>query len=456
MIVMKFGGSSLESAEAIERVCEIIASRREKRPIVVVSAIGKTTNQLLHAAFAAKHARRDEALTLIDRVRHEHLGIVEALTEENAKREVLAHLHLCFDELAEILKGICILGELTPRSIDAISSYGERLSAPIVASTLLRKGTPAEAIDSRDYIVTDSRFTQAQPKMAETEKRLSTLSHKVEEKVPVLGGFIAATEDGTTTTLGRGGSDFTAAIIGASVHADEIQIWTDVDGMLTSDPQMIPEAHRIRTISFAEASELAYFGARVLHPSTLLPAIHKEIPVRVLNSRRPEVEGTAIVSETVSCENPVKAIAFKRDITVVNVHSTRMLMAHGFLHRIFEVFNRYETPVDIVCTSEVSVSLTIDNTQHLKSIWKDLESFSMVSAEEKNAVVAVVGDHIRLTPGVSGRALGSLQHINVKMISMGASLLNLSLVIEDSDLEEAVRSLHKEFFRELDESVFAK
>jgi aspartate kinase len=271
-----------------------------------------------------------------------------------------------------------------------------------------------------------------------------------------MGGFIASTEDGVTTTLGRGGSDFTASIVGAGVGAEEIQIWTDVDGMLTADPTILPGGHRVKTLSFAEAAELAYFGAKVLHPATVVPAVEKNIPVLILNSRRPEVSGTRIVADRVPCDNVVKSIACKRKITLVNIHSTRMLMAHGFLHRIFEVFDRFETPVDMVATSEISVSLTIDNPERLDEILQELRQFAEVDTEREQAIVCLVGDKIRYTPGVARRVFMALDGINIRMISQGASLLNLSFVVAESDLFRTVSALHEEFFTELDAAVFER
>jgi aspartate kinase len=275
-----------------------------------------------------------------------------------------------------------------------------------------------------------------------------------QDRVVVMGGFIGSTEDGVTTTLGRGGSDFTASIVGAGVGAEEIQIWTDVDGMLTADPTILPGGHRVKIISFAEAAELAYFGAKVLHPSTVIPAIEHNIPVLILNSRRPDVPGTRIVSETVHCLNVVKSIACKRKITLVNIHSTRMLMAHGFLRRIFEIFDRHETPVDMVATSEVSVSLTIDNVTQTHRICEQLSEFSEVAMEPDQAIVCLVGENIRYTPGVAARAFDALHNVNIRMISQGASLLNLSLVVAEKDLPQAVEALHTEFFSTLDPEVF--
>jgi len=360
-----------------------------------------------------------------------------------------------FQELTELVKGLAILGELTPRSIDAISAYGERLSSYIVTLGFRHFGVKAVHVDSRDVVVTDARHTQAAPDFPETNARLAAaippLAHHA---VVVMGGFIASTRDGVTTTLGRGGSDYSASIAGAGIGAEEIQIWTDVDGMLTADPTIFQGGHRVKSISFAEAAELAYFGAKVLHPATVAPAMEKNIPVLILNSRRPEVHGTRIVAQTVPCANAVKSIACKRNITLVNVHSTRMLMAHGFLHRIFEAFDRHETPVDMVATSEVSVSLTIDNPKRLDAILAELRQFSEVETERGQAIVCLVGENIRYTPGVARGVFDALGGINVRMISQGASLLNLSFVLRESDLAAAVAALHEQFFAELDPAVF--
>jgi aspartate kinase len=455
MIVMKFGGTSVESAAAIERVASIVKARESRRPVVVVSAMGKTTNKLLAIASAAIEGSREQYLRQIHDLRDFHSREARRVVPLADRAELDRLLDEHFQELTELVKGLAVLGELTPRSIDAISSYGERLSSYIVALAFRHFGMDAVHLDSRQLIVTDRRHTQAAPQYPETYARLAAIVAPLAERaIVVMGGFIAATQDGVTTTLGRGGSDFTAAIVGAGIGAEEIQIWTDVDGMLTADPTILPGGHRVKTISFAEAAELAYFGAKVLHPATVVPAVEKNIPVLILNSRRPEVSGTRIVSEAVPCGNVVKSIACKRRITLVNVHSTRMLMAHGFLRRIFEVFDRYETAVDMVSTSEVSVSLTIDNTQSLESICAELGQFSEVSIEGSQAIVCLVGDNIRYTPGVALRVFGALNRINIRMISQGASLLNLSFVVADADVYRAVEALHGEFFSQLDADVF--
>jgi aspartate kinase len=455
MIVMKFGGSSVESAAAIERVAGIVKARVARRPVVVVSAMGKTTNKLLAIAAAAVAGKRQDALQQLHDLRDFHSREARQATPVEDRAELDRVLDEHFQELTELVKGLIVLGELTPRSIDAISAYGERLSSYVVTLAFRHFGVQAEHLDSRKVIVTDGRHTQAAPLFPQTYARLAeTVPAMARDAVVVMGGFIGSTEEGVTSTLGRGGSDFTASIVGAGVGAEEIQIWTDVDGMLTADPTILPGGHRVKTISFAEAAELAYFGAKVLHPATVVPAIEKNIPVLILNSRRPEVDGTRIVSDPVHCANAVKSIACKRKISLVNIHSTRMLMAHGFLRRIFEVFDRFETPVDMVATSEVSVSLTIDNPKNLEAICAELRAFSEVAIESGQAIVCLVGDNIRFTPGVSGRVFAALGDINVRMISQGASLLNLSLVVAEQDLFAAVKALHGEFFAELDAAVF--
>jgi aspartate kinase len=457
MIVMKFGGTSVESAAAIERVASIVQARRDRKPVVVVSAMGKTTNKLLAIAQTALDGTREEYLRQIHDLRDCHSREARLVVPLAERSELDRTLDEHFQELTELVKGLAVLGELTPRSIDAISSYGERLSSMIVSLAFRHFGMSAAHVDSRRVIVTDKRHTQAAPQFSETYRRLSeTIPALAETQVVVMGGFIGSTADGVTTTLGRGGSDFTASIVGAGIGAEEIQIWTDVDGMLTADPTILKGGHRVKTISFAEAAELAYFGAKVLHPATVVPAIERNIPVLILNSRRPEVDGTRITSEQVHCSNAVKSIACKRKITLVNVHSSRMLMAHGFLHRIFEVFDRMETPVDMVSTSEVSVSLTIDNPRNVDSICAELRQFAEVDIEKDQAIVCLVGENIRYTPGVAARVFESLGDVNVRMISQGASLLNLSIVVAEADLTRAVERLHGAFFAELDPNVFER
>jgi aspartate kinase len=454
MIVMKFGGTSVESREALERLACIVAREKGAKPIVVVSAMGKTTNKLLAIAEEAAAGRRDRALAMVDELRSYHL--TEALPVAGAATaELDRHIRAHFEWLEELVKGLSIVGELSPRSTDAIASIGERVSSLVVTFAIRNAGMRAQHLDARKIVVTDDRFMQAQPNLEETYRRCrETVAPVAGSSVAVMGGFIGATTSGQTTTLGRGGSDYSAAIIGAGVGAKEIQIWTDVDGMLTSDPRIVPGGRRIKSISFAEAAELAYFGAKVLHPATVLPAVEHDIPVLILNSRRPELDGTRITSQPAPCTNPVKSISSKRGVTVVNIHSTRMLMAHGFLRRIFEIFDRYGISVDMVSTSEVSVSMTLDRVDQLDAICEELRQFAEVRVVDGLSIVCLVGENIRHTPGIAGRAFERIKGTNIHMISQGASLLNLGLVVADEDLVSVVKALHEEFFSTLDPAVF--
>jgi aspartate kinase len=455
LIVMKFGGTSLESAEALGRVAGIVSARRAESPFVVVSAMGKTTNELLAIGHAAASGRMEEFRAGLARLREYHLREAAAALGAAGRGPLDEILGSHFTELCGLLERISVARSVEPRAFDALASFGERLSSQIMTMVLRRAGVEAHHLDARRLIVTDQRHMRAAPLMPETRFRIAEAVRAFSpQSVSVMGGYIGATEEGVTTTLGRGGSDFTAAIVGSALDASEIQIWTDVDGMLTSDPRDVPDAHRIRMLSFDEAAELAYFGAKVLHPATLLPAMEKNIPVRVLNSRKPSGTGTRIVAERVPCTNVIKCVACKRGITVVDIRSTRMLMAHGFLRNIFEVFDRYETPVDMLATSEVSVSMTIDDPRRLEEICAEVRPYAEISAEAGQAIVCVVGDNVRYTPRVAARVFSSVGDINIRMISQGASRLNVSFVVAESDSSRAVQLLHKEFFAQPDPAVF--
>ena len=450
MIVMKFGGTSVESAEAITRVASIVRARLAQRPVVVVSAMGKTTNKLLAIANRAIEGELAAAQNLLSDLHTFHL-------RESGDYGIDLHLEIdpLINQLSDLVRGLVVMRELTPRATDAILAFGERLSSLIVTAHFQKREINAVHVDSREVIITDRRHTQAAPLFEETNERLmARIPQLTQTHVPVMGGFIGSTVDGVTTTLGRGGSDYSASIVGAGIGAEEIQIWTDVDGMLTADPRILAGGYRVETCSFAEAAELAYFGAKVLHPATVLPAIEKNIPVRILNSRRPEVEGTLIVSDPPPTSSPIRSIACKRNITLVNIVSSRMLMAHGFLRRIFEVFDRHETSVDMLATSEVSVSLTVDNVTALDAIRAELETFAEVGIEKDHAIVCLVGENIRGCPQVSARVFDALGEIKTRMVSQGASQLNISLVVAARDLAPAVESLHREFFSTPDPGAF--
>jgi aspartate kinase len=456
MIVCKFGGTSVQDAEALSRLAQIIRARQDRQPIVVASAMGKTTNQLLEVAQTAAKGKRQEALDLLTKIRERHLREAQKLGIAIAEDWVSETIQAYFKEMRDLVKGLAALGELTPRIMDAVASYGERLSTTILTQLLENHGMPAHLMDARQCIITDDNFTRANPLFDLTEAAIIEHFRPVIKsgKIPVFQGFIGRTRDGITTTIGRGGSDFSASIVGAALEAEDIQIWTDVDGIMTTDPRMVKEARRIKAISFDEAAELAYFGARVLHPATIIPAVRKKIPVHVLNSYKPDQDGTLITDEAPPCENPVKAIAYKSGITVVNITSTRMLMAYGFLKKIFEIFEHYKVPVDVVATSEVSVSLTVDETSKLWDIITELKKIGEVNVEGSKSIVCCVGDNLLNIPGVLHIAFSALQDIKIQMISQGASAINITFVIDEDRLPEAVRGLHDALFKKVDRLIF--
>ena len=458
MIVMKFGGTSVEDATAMRRLVSIVRNQLERQPIVVVSAMSRVTNGLLDCAQLTATGKETEMRAKLDEITARHYEAAQELALPEEHEGLHDALQAQFAELLRTLDEIRRQAKVTPQLSDAVSANGELLSSLIVAAAFRADGIGSERIDVRPLLRTNDDFMRAAIDFEVANPLLQkAFTTKVDEgKVPVTQGFIGSTEDGRTTTIGRGGSDYSASIIGAAVDAEAIEIWTDVDGMMTTDPRIVPEAAKIKTISFAEASELAYFGARVLHPATLRPAMMKDIPVYICNSRRPHVQGTAILSHAPASKSPIKAIAFKRGITVVNVDSVRMLMAQGFLARLFEVFNRHETAVDMVATSEVSVSMTLDDTRHLDAIIADLQEFGEVTVERERAIICLVGEQMKFTPGLASRIFTPLNQINISMISHGASAINASFVVENAVVEDAVKRLHREFFSELDEETFEK
>jgi aspartate kinase len=459
---MKFGGTSVEDATAIDRTARIVCSRREQRPVVVVSAMAKVTDQLLAMARAAGEGNVRAALEMSAGARERHLNTAHELLGNGNFPELRATLEADFDALDDLLRGIAAVGELTPRTTDNVAGFGERLSSKVVAAAFRDRGLDAEMVDSRQCIVTDNSFTRAVPLFEVTEERLKQrlgpMLESTPAKVPVMGGFIGATAEGIPTTIGRGGSDFSAAIVGAALDAERIEIWTDVDGMKTTDPKLCPDALRIKTIGFDEAAELAYFGAKVLHPSTVLPAVQKDIPVLVLNSRNPENEGTRITARPPRCRNLFKAIAAKKRITIIDITATRMLGAHGYLKSIFEAFDRHRCPVDVVATSEVSISITVDSNDAIPALAADLEKVADVRFSGRNAIVCLVGENIREIPGVAAQVFKAVADagVNVRMISQGASEINITFVISEDDVPKAIRSLHDAFFVDPDPAVFAR
>jgi len=427
----------------MDRSCGIVAGNLSRKPFVVVSALGGATNGLLEAGRLAADGHLERALEIAETLEKRHTALLPSTAED-------------FSRLRQLLRALSAIGEFSLRTQDLLASYGEAMSSVIFTDRLKRLGHDAVHADARRAIVTDDNFGKAVPLPEPTAARLEELArpHIEAGRIVVIGGYIGATSSGVTTTLGRGGSDYTAAIAGAAMHAEEIQIWTDVDGMMTADPRIVPNAYKVKEISFAEASELAYFGAKVLHPMTVLPAVEKDIPVYILNSRKPAGTGTRITRNARPTANLIKSIAAKRGITVVTVSSSRMLMAHGFLRALFQVFDRHRTAVDMVATSEVSVSLTLDNTSALPAIVEELRSLGEVTVMDDLALICMVGNNLKYTPGIAHRAFGATKDINILMISHGASNINLSFIVTEKDLKAAIQKLHAEFFREFDPDVF--
>jgi len=445
---MKFGGTSVEDAHAFERVARIVGEcAREERPVVVVSAMSRFTDALLGSVETAAAGDADGALRSLEGHFERHALVARTLPA-GARDELFLELELARRELGELLRRVASKEEPCPPLRDEIVSYGESLSARLLAAVLAERALPAAYVDARRCIITDDVHGAATPASDETyEHTRAALSPLLAGgRIPVLGGYIGSTPDGRTTTLGRGGSDYTAALVGAGLEAREIQIWTDVNGVLTADPRVVPHARTIARLSFAEAAELAYFGAKVLHPKTILPAVIRGIPVRICNSRAPEQPGTGVYFDAEMSPRTVKAIAHKKGVTVLHITSARMLGAYGFLRALFEVFERHRTIIDIVTTSEVSVSLSLEDTSRVDEIIRDLRPIAAVKVEPDLAVVCIVGEELRYTSGIAARIFSTLGDINVLLISQGASNVNFTFVVAERDVEETVRRLHASLF----------
>jgi len=459
IVVMKFGGTSVEDAAAIERTAAIVAGRAAsgKSPVVVVSAMAKVTDQLLRAAAAASEGDRTGALAISSRLRSRHRDTAcELIKNATDRKNIVCLVDEKFDALDEILRGLSAIRELTPRISDLIVSHGERLSSRIATAAFRERGVNAVHVDAREFIATDSQFQKAAPLHDLIEKKTpeKLIPHLQAGLVPVMGGFIGSNQAGLTTTLGRGGSDYTGALVGGSLDAETIEIWTDVDGIMTADPRVCPDALRVKVISFEEAAELAYFGAKVLHPATILPAVRKNIPVQVLNSRNATCDGTRIISLAPHCKSPFKSIAVKKKLSIIDIVASRMLMSHGYMSQMFAIFDKHKCAVDMVSTSEVSISVTVDSNSSLPEIAADLSQMADVKYEGKKALVCMVGDDIRGQSGIAAQVFSAIRHVNVRMISQGASEINMSFMIDEDDADEAVRSLHAAFFQNPDPAVF--
>ena len=444
-VVMKFGGTSVEDAAAIRRLCQLVARPSSRRPVVVVSALAKVTDQLMNAGWAAAAGQLDSAREILQVLRRRHETVAHGLANGDERKRLSKDVVKEFRALDRLLVAIAFEKALTPRAQDSLLGAGELLSSRLVDSALRSAGVNAVLVDARECIVTDAAHTRATPLWDETHERLRAVVLPLLEsgQVPVLGGFVGATRDGIPTTLGRGGSDFSAAIVGAGLHAERIEIWTDVDGIMTTDPNLCPDARRVPRMSFDEASDLAYFGAKVLHPATLLPAMRSNIPVWVLNSRNPDCPGTEIVAR---CESEgVKAVTSKRGVAIVDVEPVRWF-APELLREVFDVFERHEHNLDLLSASRGSLALLVSSVSGLPAIAEELKGMANVRWENHKALVCLVGEQVRRRPEIAGKAFRALGDIDVRMVCQGASERNISFLVDESHAVETVQRLHRAFF----------
>jgi len=446
--VLKFGGTSVEDAAAIQRVAGIVRAQAGAR-VVVISALSRVTDALVKAAALAESGYQPGARAAIEPHIGRHGAVADRLLSLPGAAAARRELTAVADRLTRLLDQAA--GGAGAGVRDAIVACGEDLSAPLVAAVLAASNTAAVHVDPRRCIVTDAHHGAATALQPLTGERTAAALRPLRAagQVPVLGGFVGATASGATTTLGRGGSDVTAALVGAALDAVEIQIWTDVPGVLTADPRVVPEARTIGRLTYAEAAELAYFGAKVLHPRTIEPAVARGIPVRILDSRHPGGSSTLVGAEPEGRRGSIKAIAHKTGITVVQITAVKMLGTHGFLHALFEVFARHRAVVDVVTTSEVSVSLTLEQPDPRPELLADLERLGVVSVERDRAIVCVVGDGLHDSPGIAGRVFEAVGDINIYLISQGASRVNLTFVVEARRVAEVVRRVHAAVFEEV-------
>lgn len=447
MIVAKFGGTSVADAAAIRRLIGIIRARRDEQPIVVVSALARVTDALLGFAplVESGNGAAVDAAVLALVARHSETAR-ELPGTESALEQIRVDAVALGRELTRTLGR-----RITPAGLDAIAGRGELWSSRLIAAAMAGAGLDAVWVDIRPIMVTDDRFTRAAPQTSLLRERaIAQLAPLASAgRIAVTQGFLGATADGRSTTLGRGGSDFTASLLGAALGAARVEIWTDVNGLMTADPRIVPGARTLMAASYEEAAELATFGARVLHPATAQPLVRAGIPIVVLNSTRPDEMGTLIEPEAElerMGDSPVRSISFKRGITVINIRAPRMLGAYGFLRTMFEVFERHEVVVDVLASSEVSVSLTVEDRTHLDVVVGELSELGEVWVEEGRAIVAVVGIGLKHTPGLAARLFGAVQPTNVEVISQGASAINMTFVVREEDGPAVVRRLHQEFF----------
>ena len=449
MIVMKFGGTSVANCEAVSRMISIVEGRISERPVVVVSALSKVTDLLYRLADAAAASDMEAVDEMLVELRERHLNLAEQLLEGHNDKysEAKKCIDGICDSLASFVGAVCSLGELTPRSKAKIISNGEWLSSNIICYAMNARGIRTGFVDARNIMITSNDYLKGEPVISEIQTRAPEEIGKAYEgkDAVITQGFISSSENGEPTVLGRGGSDYSASLIGMAMDATRIEIWTDVDGVRTADPRVVENTRSIEKISFEEAAEMAHFGAKVLHPLTIEPAVMKNIPVYVLNSMNPSGKGTAILKDEF-IKDGVKSVSFKENILLLNIFSTRMINVSGFLQKVFAIFSKYKVSVDLISTSEANISLTMDGNQNINRVVEELSEFAQVDVDRDKSQISVIGKNIGNLKGVLKQTMASLSGCNVYMISQGASFVNISFVVDRSSLREAVNATHNCLF----------
>jgi aspartate kinase len=452
MIVMKFGGTSVQDSTAIRRVASIVASRLAEQPLVVVSAMGGVTDKLVQAGEAAGRRELSQALEILQAIRARHILAASEMLVQAEAAKYSEELDARLSEATALAAAIAAQGALTPAQHSHMLSFGELISSQLVAAAFNALGVPAAYADSRALMVTDAHHPAAAPQFSPTRARLREAIPPLlsQNLVPVLGGFIASSESGEVTTLGRGGSDYSAAIMGAALNAARIEIWTDVSGILTTDPRICNKAQRIAEIGFHEATELACFGAKVLHPATLLPAIEHDIPVAVLNSHKPAEGGTIIRATAAQGPGPFRAIALKRNISIFNVRAPRHVGSLRFLDDLFSLLRWHHLPSEIVAISGATASVAIEGSRELGKLTTELRSLGEVEFLPEMAIICLVGEDIRGRVGIASLVFGIMAAagINIRMIAQGSSEISVSFVVDEKDAVKSVQELHRRLFEE--------
>lgn len=453
MLVMKFGGTSVANFEAITRTIFIIGGKLDKKPVVVVSALSKVTDLLYRISDAAASRNEAETRELLAQLRKRHTDLAgELLAQSVLKDEAVAKVNEICDNLDSIAMAVCSLGELSDRNKAIIISNGEYLSSTIIAHAMNSKGIRTKWVDARSMMVTNNSYLKAEPDMTAIMERVPGVIADAYDGMDavITQGFIGVTKDGEPTVLGRGGSDYSASLIGMAVDAERIEIWTDVDGVRTADPRKVQNTKYLEKISFEEAAEMAHFGAKVLHPLTIEPAVRKSIPIYVLNSMNPSGKGTAILRNEF-IEDGVKSVSFKENIRVINIFSTRMINTSGFLRRVFEIFSESKVSVDLISTSEANISVTVDAAERIEPVVEQLSEFADVIVDNDKSQVSVIGKNIVRLNGMLKKTFTPLKKCNVYMISQGASFVNISFVVDREELSEVVQDLHDHLFDQVEE-----